>query len=237
MKTKLLYLIGLASCLHAGVAAASSGAPAGMAAENKTADAAPAVAVCSIEQHQQIVSAQPENARAHNQLAICLQRHGTFKLALAEYKQAVKIDANYAEAWNNMGTLFHAQQKLGKAVKHYQKALELKPEMATAAKNTGTAYLAMGKVEKAYAAFEQAYKLNPTIFDGTQENGFATPGANLAMQNFYIAKLNALAGRLDVAFEYLAKAQAAGFRDFSKVRSDPAFKAIVADTRFPQLAR
>ncbi len=237
MKTKLLFLIGFASCLHAGVAAASSGAAAGMAAEHKTQDVTPAAVACSVETYQNAVNAQPNDPKTHNQLGICLQRNGKLKQALAEYKQALKINARYAEVWNNVGTVYHAQNKLGKAVKHYQKALELKPEMASAAKNASNAYLAMGKVEQAYASLELAYKLNPAIFDGAQDNSFKAPSGDVAMQNFYIAKLNALAGRLDVAFDYLAKAQAAGFKNFDRVRGDPAFKAVVADSRFPQLAR
>jgi len=235
MKTKLLYAIGFASCLHAGMAAASSGAASGMATEDKTGAATPVVA-CSLDQCEQAVQAEPTSAQAHNHLGICLQRHLKLKNALREYQQALKLDANYAEVHNNIGTIFHAQNRHKKAVKQYQKALDLKPNMPTTAKNMGTAYLAMGKVEQAYAAFDIAYRLDPTVFESTREVGFMAPGGNVGMQYFYVAKLNARAGRLDAALEFLARAQAAGFRDFDKVRNDAAFKAVVADARFAKLS-
>jgi tetratricopeptide (TPR) repeat protein len=235
MRNKLLYLIGFASCLHAGVAAASSGSAAGVATETKTAVVAPQAA-CNIETYEQAVKAEPASASAHNQLGICLQRNLKFKEALAEYREALKVNSNYAEVWNNMGTLSHSQRKYKQAIKSYQKALEIKPEMATAAKNLGTARLAMGRIEQAYEAYELAYRLDPGIFDVTTSTGFVAQG-NLPMQYYYIAKLNAVAGRLDAALDFLSKAQAAGFRDFDKVRSDPAFKAIVTDSRFVALSR
>jgi tetratricopeptide (TPR) repeat protein len=235
MKSKLLYLIGITSCLHAGVAAASSGTASGMATEGKSA-AATAVATCNVETYQQAVQADPKSATAHNHLGICLQRNNKLKQALAEYKLALELRPDYAEVWNNMGTVFHIQTKYKKAVKHYQKALEAKPDMATTAKNMGTAYLAMGKIEEAYAAYDVAYKLDAAIFDASSaQGGFAAVGGNIGVQYFYIAKLNARAGRLDAALDFLAKAQTAGFRDFDKVRSDPAFKAVVADARFDKL--
>ena len=236
MKTKLLYAIGFASCLHAGMAAASSGPASGMAAE-ENAGAATSVAACDLDQYTQAVQAEPQSARARNRLAICLQRHLKLRDALREYKQALELDPNYAQVWNNMGTIFHAQNKYKKAIKQYQKALELKPDMSTTAKNMGTAYLAMGKIDQAYAAYDIAYKLDPAIFETARETGFAAPGGNVGMQYFYVAKLNARAGRLDAALDFLARAQAAGFRDFDKVRNDPVFKAVVADARFAKLSR
>lgn len=41
---------------------------------------------------QQVVAREPNNARAHNNLAVALEAHGEFAEAFEEYKKAVSLD-------------------------------------------------------------------------------------------------------------------------------------------------
>ena len=44
--------------------------------------------------YEQAVQRAPENARAHNNLAVALEASGEFARALTEYKKALEIDPN-----------------------------------------------------------------------------------------------------------------------------------------------
>ena len=44
--------------------------------------------------YEQAVQRSPENARAHNNLAVALEASGEFGRALSEYKKALEIDPN-----------------------------------------------------------------------------------------------------------------------------------------------
>ena len=44
--------------------------------------------------YEQAVAKDPNNARAHNNLAVALEASGDFARALAEYKKALEIDPN-----------------------------------------------------------------------------------------------------------------------------------------------
>ena len=65
----------------------------------------------------------------------------------------------------------------------------------------------------------------------------SVPGAGVdaGTQNYYLAKLLATNGQKDASLEFLKRAKDAGFRDFARVESDPAFKAVVQDPRYRNL--
>jgi tetratricopeptide (TPR) repeat protein len=44
--------------------------------------------------YEQAIEKEPNNARAHNNLAVALEANGDFARALAEYKKALELDAN-----------------------------------------------------------------------------------------------------------------------------------------------
>jgi Flp pilus assembly protein TadD len=44
--------------------------------------------------YEQAIAKEPNNARAHNNLAVALEASGDFARALAEYKKALELDPN-----------------------------------------------------------------------------------------------------------------------------------------------
>lgn len=183
------------------------------------------------------LAASADDAKLQNRMGMCLQQKGKLKDAAKAYKRAVKLDPQYAAAWNNLGTLNHAQRNYKAAVKNYDKSIAANPQLALAHKNRGAACLARGDVSQAFASFNQAYQLNPAVFDQASSVSVRVSNENMATQYFYYAKLHAGAGRLDTAFQYLQKARELGFSDMARVRRDPDFKGVVADSRFAPLAR
>ncbi len=188
------------------------------------------------EEAKAAIKANPNDYVAYTKLGNWYLQAGKAKAAIKEYKKALKINDTYATAWNNLGSAYHARRKYKDAAKQYRKATSLKPDMAVAYRNLGTALLMLSQYDECIIAFQQALKLDPTILDILPDVTIAMPGSNTMRQYFYFAKICAEAGRIDSALEFLRKARIAGFRDFQKVRQDPAFKIVVADARFKRIA-
>ena len=182
--------------------------------------------------YQEGLATNPGDAVLHNKLGVCYLQTGDQKRARREFESAAKLAPKLAEAWNNLGTLDHAARRYGRAITRYQKAIELRPTYAVAFKNMGSAYLAKDEVEKGLAAYREALRLDPAVFDDAGSPAITAPGLDVGTKYFYLAKLNAANGRVDAALELLARARAAGFVGFDKVRRDPDFKAVVGDARF-----
>ncbi|HSD65649.1 MAG TPA: tetratricopeptide repeat protein [Vicinamibacteria bacterium] len=187
------------------------------------------------DEYRKALEVQPNDATVHNKLGICYQQLGNGAMARREYDRALALDPGYGEVWNNIGTLEQARKRFKAAVRAYKKAIETKPGLATPWKNLGNAYLALGQAEEAFEAYQEAFRLDPTVLE-SQGPGIPAAGIDVATQSYYLAKLLAANGQTDSAFEFLRRAKEAGFRDFDSVRSDPAFRAVVADPRFRELA-
>jgi tetratricopeptide (TPR) repeat protein len=187
------------------------------------------------EEYRKALAVQPYDPTVHNKLGICYQQLHNDGMARREYDRALALDPGYAEVWNNIGTLEQARMRFRLAVRAYKKAIETKPGHATFWKNLGSTYLALGQVQEALEAYQEAFRLDPTILE-SQGPGIPAAGVDVAMQRFYLAKLLAANEQVDAAIEFLRRAREAGFRDFDRVRSDPDFRAVVADPRFAELA-
>jgi len=187
------------------------------------------------EEYRKALEVTPNDATVHNKLGICHQHLGNEGQARREYDRALQLDPGYAEVWNNIGTLEQARRRFKPAVRAYKKAIETKPGLATPWKNLGNAYLALGRLQEAFEAFQESFRLDPTVLLENQGPGIPAAGVDAATQGYYLAKLLAANGQTDAALEFLRRAKEAGFRDFSRVRSDPDFRAVVADPRFKEL--
>jgi Tfp pilus assembly protein PilF len=186
------------------------------------------------EEYRKALAVTPNDATVHNKLGICYQQLKNDAMARREYDRALQIDPAYAEVWNNIGTLEQARKRFKPAVRAYKKAIETKPGLATPWKNLGNAYLALGRVQEAFEAYQEAFRLDPTVLE-SQGPGIPAAGIDVATQSYYLAKLLAANGQTNAAIEFLRRAKEAGFRDFGRVRSDPDFRAVVADPRFKEL--
>lgn len=186
------------------------------------------------EEYRKALAELPNDARVHNLLGVCYQRLQNDAMARREYDRALELNPAYAEGWNNIGTLEQSHRRFKQAVRAYRKAVEIKPAFPTGWKNLGSAHLAQGQIQEAFAAYQEAFRLDPTILE-SQTPGVPSAGIDAATQNYYLAKMLATNGRKDAAIEFLRRAKEAGFRDFGRVESDPAFRAVVQDPRYKEL--
>jgi len=188
----------------------------------------------AVAAYHEAIAANPQDATLHNRLGICYQRAGDARAARNEYRKALDLRKGYAEAWNNLGTLDGARGKYKQAIANYSRAIQLKPRDAVFHKNLGAAWLARGDVAKALEAWGEAFRLDPVTFESAAVKVPGT-GISLATQYYLYAKLLAARGEVEKAFEYLTKAQAAGFNAFEKLESDRDFATIVKDPRYAAL--
>ncbi len=188
----------------------------------------------AVEAYRAALEVQPNDPSVHNRLGICYQRMGNDALARREYERALELKPGYAEVWNNIGSLEQSRKRFKEAVRAYKKAIEIKPTLAISWKNLGAAYLAQGNVPKALEEYQEAFRLDPTIVE-SQGPSIQAEGIDAVIQYLLITKLLAQNGQKDAAFVYLNKAKAAGFHDWAKVESDPAFKDLLKDPRYKEL--
>jgi tetratricopeptide (TPR) repeat protein len=184
-------------------------------------------------EYRKVLALTPNDAVVHNKLGIAYQTLGRYGPARREYDQALALRPGYPEAWNNVGTLEQARGRFKQAIAAYRKAVEIKPALATPWKNMGSAFLALGRVQEGLSAYRRAYGLDPGVLES--RTGAVASGLDPGTESYYLAKMFAGSGQAEVALQFLLKAEAAGFHDWDKVRSDPDFKFLGDDPRFQQL--
>ena len=75
-----------------------------------------------------MVSLQPANAVAHNNLGLTLKAQGRPAEAEVEYLAALQNNPKYPEALNNLGLLYEQQGRVQEAIQQYRKAIEISPD-------------------------------------------------------------------------------------------------------------
>ncbi len=239
MRTRTMALFGVAVLVASSALAADLPAQAKGATMAETLQRAELLVARqswagAIAAYREAIAASPSDASLRNRLGICYQRKGDAKAARAAYKKALDLRKDYSEAWNNLGTLDHARGKYKQAIAAYSRAIQMNPQDAVFHKNLGAAWLARGDAERALEAWNEAFRLDPATFE-TDTIGVPVAGVGLARQYYLYAKLLAARGDVEKALEYLAKAHASGFSDFSKVEKDQDFTSLVADPRYAAL--
>lgn len=119
---------------------------------------------------QSSVAAWPDNARAHGNLGLALQRRNP-RAAIARFEHAIGLDPDFADAHHNLGNTLRLAGRLDEALVHTRRAIELDPNNFDALNNLGSIRGAQGRIDQAVAAFERAVAIAP---------GSAATRANLA---------------------------------------------------------
>jgi tetratricopeptide (TPR) repeat protein len=187
----------------------------------------------AIEGWRKALALTPDDARARNNLGLCLAQLGRRDQAAAEWEKAVQLDPGLAHAHNNLATELWRRGKLEEAEGHWRRAVDLNAGLADSHYNLGVALSRRGKMEEAIAAWRKAIEIDP---------GIAGAHANLG-------RVFAERGALDEAIAHFEAALAAGdnqadtYNDFAialsrKGRRDEAIahfrKAIELNSSFAQ---
>jgi tetratricopeptide (TPR) repeat protein len=86
-----------------------------------------------------VLADEPQNVRAHHNLATIAYSRGDLRRAEELERQAIAIDRNYFEAWNALGAIYIASGRSEEAVAALNTALALNPSSARARENLSLA--------------------------------------------------------------------------------------------------
>jgi predicted TPR repeat methyltransferase len=109
--------------------------------------------------YRKILTAEPNNWEAHNNLGNLLADRADFSGSAAAFQRALAINPEYADGHNNLGTVLRETGDLDGAVACYRRALEINIDHAGVHFNLGTALLDQDKREDSEACYRRAAEL------------------------------------------------------------------------------
>ncbi len=115
-----------------------------------------------------ILSEQPQNYDAHNNLGSYFYKLGELDRAISELEEAVRLKKNYPEGHNSLGTMYIDKGLIDKAIAEYVEAVKYKPVFPQVYYNLGNACIKKGMVDDAIKFFDKAISqgmYNPQIFN------------------------------------------------------------------------
>jgi len=189
----------------------------------------------------------PAEARAHNNLGVCLFSTGKVDEAVAEYRAALELSPEYPEALNNLGDALVRNKQFNEALPYLEKAIDLNPRYASAHSNLGSALAQLNRLAEAISHLEKAIEYKPDLADAHNNLGVALAisgryadavpvlqqavkltGANEPMILELLARMYAETGRFEQAAQTARRALAAASRR-NNARMMEMLKARITD--------
>jgi len=107
------------------------------------------------------ISIDPNNIRAHNNLANLFQQQKHFVKAQTHFKNALKISPNFIDSHYGLANLYLEGKDLNKAKEQYQKTLKLDPNHINAYKNLAEVYKKQKHLNEAQGCYQTILKIDP----------------------------------------------------------------------------
>jgi tetratricopeptide (TPR) repeat protein len=177
------------------------------------------------------------NAGVLNRLGLVY--HQSQKLGEAEryYREALKQNPFFLEVLNNIGTVEYARQRYENALGQYEKALKIRPESPTILLNMGACLFDMKRYDEALQATRHALEIDPRVLDKVAGFGtlIQTSRRSDPLVSFYYAKIYAAQGDKERAISYLNRALDEGFKEYDKIKTEPAFRVLSSEEGYAKL--
>ncbi len=109
------------------------------------------------------VAVNPENKRAHLNLAVVLARRGELDAAEQSAREALRLDPEYSFAYFNLGTIFESRDQLTEAMAFYRQALAKDPANLKANFRLANALMRTGDYGRAAEHYRAAIKVAPSL--------------------------------------------------------------------------
>jgi len=111
------------------------------------------------------VRSNPQDATAHNALAMKYVQAGRVQDAQSHLNEALRLAPDDAEAHSNLGTVMQMQGRLTDAALHLSAAVRLKPNDDRVRFNLANGLTAAGKSDEAIREFQRTIAINPENAD------------------------------------------------------------------------
>lgn len=109
------------------------------------------------------IAANPENARAHVNLAEVLTRRGALEEAEASAREGLRLNPESFFALFNLANIFEKHGQLEKAMEYFERALEENPASVRANFRLGSLLMRKGEYERAAERFHQVVEAAPSF--------------------------------------------------------------------------
>ncbi len=191
----------------------------------------------AIIEYKKSVTVDRYNASTFNRLGLVY--HQSQKLLDAEryYREALKQNPYFLEVMNNIGTVEYARQRYDNALDQYQKALKIRPESPTILLNMGACLFDMKRYDEALKATQRALEIDPRVLEKISGFGtlIQTSRRSDPVVSFYYAKIYAVRGEKERAISYLNRALDEGFKEFDKIKTEPAFASLASEEGYVKI--
>jgi tetratricopeptide (TPR) repeat protein len=107
------------------------------------------------------VQLNPQDAEAHNNLSVILQKLGRLEEAINSYSKLIVLKPNYADAHYNLSNIQKKLGRLDEAETSYKKAIVLKPDYADAHYNLGNTQKELGRLDESEISYRKTIELKP----------------------------------------------------------------------------
>ena len=174
----------------------------------------------------------PNSEFIYNKLGIAYSQLKYYDQAIDAFLRSIALNPKYPYSYNNIGSVYFAQKNLKKAEKYFKKALSLKNDEASFHLNMGSLYLERKQRDKAMAEWRKGMALDPTML--TKSSAVSLVGASSSTKDrrYFMARLLASAGEVELSIESLKQAITEGFDDIDMIRKEPDFDRIRNDQHF-----
>ncbi len=109
----------------------------------------------AVEQFQQSIQIDPNNAQAHYNLGNALLQIGQRDQAIEQFQTALRLRPDYAEAHNNLGSALLRAGRSEEAIEQYRQTVQLMPDHPKAFNNLAKAYAQVHRTSEAIATAEK----------------------------------------------------------------------------------
>jgi tetratricopeptide (TPR) repeat protein len=182
------------------------------------------------------ISLNPKSDRPYNLRGIASLNLKNYSEAQKDFGEAIRLNPVYSEALNNLGAVYFLQQKLARAEEMFKKALSLNPKSASSNYSLGTLLLLQGRHEEGTRYLSYGIELDPDHLETHEilSAGVPSSGADLSELYMTFARLYASRGEVEKTLEFMHKAKAAGYRDWSRIAAEKEFEQVLADPRIKE---
>ncbi|MCX6915365.1 MAG: tetratricopeptide repeat protein, partial [Verrucomicrobia bacterium] len=130
----------------------------------------------AIDQFQQALRFEPDDAEAHNNLGGLLAKQSQMDEAIRQFQEATRLEPDHPHAHYNLGNALLIKGQIDEAIRQFQEVIRLKPDHAEAHYNLGTVLGSRGRTDEAITQYQEATRLNPGNADAHYNPGLALAG-------------------------------------------------------------
>lgn len=190
----------------------------------------------AVEQFDKAISINPRSEKAHNLLGIAYLNLKNYAAADEEFQKAVSLNPIYPEAYNNLGGVYFLKNQLEVAEAMFKKALALDRGLISANYSLGTLLLIKGRRQEGAQYLARGIELDPSYLETHKvlSASIASSVSDVSELYFTFAKIYAAKENIDKTLEFLQKARAAGFRDWSRVHVEKEFEKLRGHPRLKE---